>query len=373
MPSSARLNGDPMNKKKLILSWILAFLPGVLAVALYLIAPRSKAFSEWYAEKIYPLWVGSMGRLTGIFPFSVNEIAIYILILLGFFWLIRDIVRIIRRREKKGWLSRWLRTTAAVAGCLGLMFMIGCGINYNGRTFAQKYNMDISGGSKEELAEIVRLMVREVNALADQVPRDADGLCIMEDTLLDDATAAMRNLASDYQGLDGYYPHAKPVLWSRYLSMENITGVHSPFTSEAQYNNDVIPYGIPHTICHELSHLKGFMREDEANFVGFLACIRSERPVFRYSGYLLGYIYAGNALYGADLDLWREATAGLDAAAIYDLTKNTEYWGRYKTKLAEIKEASNDTYLKINHQEDGVKSYGRVVDLMIGYYRQQTP
>ena len=29
-------------------------------------------------------------------------------------------------------------------------------------------------------------------------------------------------------------------------------------------------YNIPHTICHELSHLKGYMREDEANFIGYL-------------------------------------------------------------------------------------------------------
>ena len=47
-------------------------------------------------------------------------------------------------------------------------------------------------------------------------------------------------------------------------------------------------YNIPHTICHELSHLKGFMREDEANFIGYLACIGSDSPDFRYSGYLTG-------------------------------------------------------------------------------------
>ena len=29
----------------------------------------------------------------------------------------------------------------------------------------------------------------------------------------------------------------------------------------------------------------------------------------------------------------------------------------------------NDVYLKANSQEDGVKSYGRMVDLMLEYYR----
>ena len=31
----------------------------------------------------------------------------------------------------------------------------------------------------------------------------------------------------------------------------------------------------------------------------------------------------------------------------------------------------NDAYLKINSQADGVKSYGRVVDLMLAYARKQ--
>ena len=42
-----------------------------------------------------------------------------------------------------------------------------------------------------------------------------------------------------------------------------------------------------------------------------------------------------------------------------------------QTKLAEIKEKTNDAQLKFNHQEDGVKSYGRVVDLMLSYYRHE--
>lgn len=31
----------------------------------------------------------------------------------------------------------------------------------------------------------------------------------------------------------------------------------------------------------------------------------------------------------------------------------------------------NDSYLKSNRQEDGVKSYGRMVDLLLADYRQR--
>ena len=30
----------------------------------------------------------------------------------------------------------------------------------------------------------------------------------------------------------------------------------------------------------------------------------------------------------------------------------------------------NDAYLRLNQQEDGVQSYGRMVDLLLAYYRE---
>lgn len=38
--------------------------------------------------------------------------------------------------------------------------------------------------------------------------------------------------------------------------------------------------------------------------------------------------------------------------------------------MADAAEAVNDTYLKANRQEQGVASYGMVVDLMLGWYGQ---
>ena len=90
--------------------------------------------------------------------------------------------------------------------------------------------------------------------------------------------------------------------------MQQLCGVYSPFTVEANYNGDMPDYNVPHTLCHELSHLKGFMREDEANFIGYLACISSENEAFRYSGYLTGWVYAGNALARVDRKRYIELT-----------------------------------------------------------------
>ena len=177
--------------------------------------------------------------------------------------------------------------------------------------------------------------------------------------------AAMQRLAEQYPSLGGYYPQPKPVAISWILSVQQCSGVYSPFTIEANYNRDMTAYNIPHTICHELSHLRGFMREDEANFIGYLACLGSEDADYRYSGYLLGWIYAGNALSKRDYDAYNQLYAMLDESVVADLEKNSEFWNRYEGEVAEVQEKVNDAYLKANGQVHGVQSYGRVVDLML--------
>ncbi|KAI4439854.1 hypothetical protein C824_002341 [Schaedlerella arabinosiphila] len=92
----------------------------------------------------------------------------------------------------------------------------------------------------------------------------------------------MKKLAEEYPDLKGYYPHPKPVCISEILSYQNLSGVYSPFTIEANFNADMIDYNIPFTLCHELSHLRGFMQEEEANFIAFLACIGFGKQDFEF-------------------------------------------------------------------------------------------
>lgn len=39
--------------------------------------------------------------------------------------------------------------------------------------------------------------------------------------------------------------------------------------------------------------------------------------------------------------------------------------------MAQVSNQVNDTYLKINDQKEGVKTYGRMVDLMLAYHREE--
>ncbi len=349
----------------------------LLTVMLQAAARLIPGFAEWYATHVYVRIVGTYGRICGMFPVSVVEIGLYAVIISGVWYAVSH-------------FRRWRQVLAAVfafVSALLLLYTVNCGINYYRVPFSGYLDLEVGKSSGEELAQLCRELVVQVNEAAERVEHSS-ALCGVElkagqteesttFTYLDQMAIAragreaMERLGQEYEQLSGFYPRPKPVLVSWILSVQQLCGIYSPFTVEANYNWQMTGYNIPHTVCHELSHLKGFMREDEANFIGYLACIGSADAFFQYSGYLTGWVYAGNALAGQDLELFMQLHQQLCPQARADLQANKLYWDRYEGEIAEAANQVNDTYLKINSQTDGVKSYGRMVDLMLAYRRRQ--
>ena len=181
---------------------------------------------------------------------------------------------------------------------------------------------------------------------------------------------AMEKLGQRYHRLSGHYPYPKPILNTWILSVQQTTGVYSPFTVEANYNRDIAYYDIPFTICHELSHLRGYMQEEEANFIGVLATIGADDLYFNYSGYVSAWVYAGNALARIDSTAFATLYARINARTRQDMLYNNAYWQQFEGKPAEAHEQLNDAYLKMQGQATGVRSYGHVTDLMLEYFAE---
>ena len=169
---------------------------------------------------------------------------------------------------------------------------------------------------------------------------------------------------------DGRIPKelAEQIFATWMLSVQQTTGVYSPFTVEANYNRDIAYYDIPFTICHELSHLRGYMQEEEANFIGVLATIGADDLYFNYSGYVSAWVYAGNALARIDSSAFAALYARINARTRQDMLYNNAYWKQFEGKPAEAHEQLHDAYLKMQGQATGVRSYGHVTDLMLEYF-----
>ena len=246
------------------------------------------------------------------------------------------------------------------------MYTCNCGVNYYAASFADYAGLEIGLYSQEELRELCEFLTEKVNETAVE-----EGYGEHKREWRKEGVLAMKTAGEIFPVLGGFYPKPKEVAVSWILSVQQLCGIYSPFTVEANFNGDMPDYNIPHTMCHELSHLKGFMREDEANFIGYLACIGSERQAFQYSGYLTGWVYAGNALAQVDREGYIELYGHLCGQAQKDLRENNAFWEQYEGKVAEAANQINDVYLKANDQTDGVKSYGRMVDLMLEYYKNR--
>lgn len=333
------------------------------AFVLQTAARNLEGFGQWYAVTVYPVLVGTFGRFFGIFPFSASELGLYLL-LLGILWYG---IRHIRRP------AEIVKSGFFAASLLFFLYTVNCGVNYYRDPFSSYLEIELRESSVEELDSLCRLLEDKTAQAAELLLEDGSLSPDKEERKTFPALAkqAMEGLGEKYPQLKGYYPRPKPLLLSEILSVQSLAGIYSPFTIEANYNEDMTAYNIPHTACHELSHLRGFMREDEANFIGFLACINSDSPYFCYSGYLTAYVYAHNALYRQDAEGALEIYYSLPEEVLSDLSANNAFWQQYEGKISEASSRVNDTYLKANSQTDGIQSYGRMVDLLLGYYRSQ--
>lgn len=349
----------------------------------------STVFATGYSQNVYPYWVRSLGYLCSAAPFSVFELLIVIAICLLLFCIVKLIVLLCKYHKKAVRFRFWyylkkymLNLVCIVLVCL-LVYSLTCGVNYYRIPFSVSANIKTKEHSTKDLKSLCRLLVEDANKYSEEIPLDEDGFFTIDNiNLADTAAIAMEELSLKYPCLSDYYPDAKPIFFSKIMSYMNICGIYSPFTIEANYNNDITDTEIPFTICHELSHLSGFMREDEANFIAYLGCMESDAIEFRYSGTLLALIYVSNQVYeNCEWEEYDEIMSDLSIQASKDLDRQNLYWMEYEEKLqeftiadktiADISSDVNNVYLQTNGQADGVQSYDRVTDLLLTYYEDE--
>ncbi len=354
--------------------WLWVLIPLIVTLVLQLLARKVDWFGTWYILNIYPIFVNTLGRVMSIFPFSVGEMGLYALIVGFVVYTVVSIVRVIRKKTRVlRQLASWLHRVMTAVALILMVYTMTCGINYYAQSFSTTQGLTIQKSSKEELIALARFLADQVNEAAKELTLDEAGCMKITADVQKEAVKAMRAAAENYSVLEGYYPQPKLVVVSRLLSVQQVSGIYSPFTVEANVNQEMTAYNIPFTACHELSHLKGFMREDEANFIAYLACAASDCAEFNYSGALVAYIHSGNALYSADKDAYWEIRDSLCEMAKTDLSANSAFWDRFETKIAEVQTQVNNAYLQGNGQTDGVKSYGRMVDLLLAMMREAAP
>ena len=361
---------------------LLFFLSGVLNAAAW----RSTAFANWYTNTLFPVFTSLYGRLTSLAPFSVGER----LLVIGVLWVLDLavitllLVFLHRRQGYRRFAGHFWYATAWVAAIVLLIQTFGCFIQYHCTPLERSLPGYGTSYTLQDLADLRDYVVTACNTLAEEMPRDADGAVVCEggeEAMQKEAQKSVQNLSSAYPRLSGYQVRPKPLSFSVFVSQQYMQGYYFPFSMEANYNELMELMNKPFTMCHELSHTHGYIYEDDANFLAFLACTQSDNPVFRYSGWLGILNYVDNAFYeNAGKTVYREHVAISDMVSQDNQFLSEETWdmiGRTaKLDTETVKKAADtyvDTTLKANGVSSGKISYSHVVALLLEYYNGTFP
>ncbi len=359
--------------KKVNSLWFVLLLPiGLILVSL---SKKNPDMVEMlYSSGIYKYIGRTLSIITGIFPFSLGEI----IIILTIIFVIMSIIKLIYRALNKGLKLRdvpsYVKKVLIVFSIIYFIFNIIWGINYYRLPFSKIANIDTRPATIIELEVLCRDLIDKTNSLKTEIELNKENMDdeIKPRDILKDAYKGYDEIKNIYPELKGSYGKPKGVLFSKAMSYMGITGMYFPFTGEANVNIDIPHVLLPSTATHEMAHQRGFAREDEANYIAYLTCKLHPDLDFQYSGYILALIHSMNALYRDDREKHSELSKKISDNVKKDFIEIQKYWEKYEGPIEEASNKMNNVYLKSNNQKDGVKSYGRMVDLLIAEYRTKS-
>ncbi len=389
-------NGKNMNQK--VKMHKIMFAAGVAGVAgLNIASWQSVTFSDWYIKTIFPIWLNTYARLTSKLPFSVGEIMLILAVAITLSGILFGLVNLICRKRFQRAVCGFGKFYAWTVLAVCYVMTLNCFILYHSSSFAEKYLvkdledkiMVVSNSehavtqagkkyTKRELAVLRDYIVERCNELEKQMVHDDHGDLYYDGDLIEASRQAMMNLGEEYDQLAGFYVTPKYLSFSEFFSQQYIMGYYFPFSMEANINSIMYITNVAPTVCHELAHTKGFIYEDDANMIGFLACINSDDPFLQYCGYLSVLSYVNSDFYeslGKNQSAYQRHVRIRDAVADDNIILTREEWQAVEkkavVKTSTVKKVSNklmDTTLKLNGVEEGVLQYNNVVGLLLQYY-----
>lgn len=336
-------------------------------------------YYPYITEKIYSLFIykmlsQSISRLTGLFPFSLAEGVIVFSAIFIIAYTLRFGVSL-GKTKKMEEIKKFLLNLLTVAGIIYFSFQILWGLNYNRMRLDEILSLDAQTPTQEELIGLCEDLILQTNKLRTSLNQSTDNVMTLpyeKAQALKIAYKGFENASLYYPRLDGKYGRPKGIILSKPMCYTGISGFFFPFTSEANVNMSTPDPFFPCTITHEMAHQRGFAREDEANFIAYIACINHPDIYFQYSGTLSALSYSMRALRKINNSKYNELLTTYSEGVARDLKFNNDFWNRYSGPIEKASDKINDTYLKTQNQKTGVKSYGAMVDLLIAEYRRRT-
>jgi hypothetical protein len=353
------------NKKKGILFFILFLL--VICIKWY--STSSQRVEDEYATAFYPKLSTFFRTIFGWLPYSIGDVFYGVVVLWLLVKLIKGVKNVFQRRITWQGFSKSMGKGVFILLFTYVLFNLFWGINYNRKGIAYQLQLSKDSVTKQDVIDLNTILVQKINATKLSL--------LLSKTIYPTNKQLFAKVENAYKKVDSIYPFLeykrasiKASMWGWLGNYTGFTGYYNPFSGEAQVNTTIPKFIQPFTTCHEVGHQLGYAKENEANFVGFLAAIHSQDTLLLYSTYLEMFMYSNRNLFRVDT-----STAKTFAKALLPQVKEDIIeWRKFNTKhtsfIEPIVRWGYSHYLKQNNQPQGLMSYDAVTSFLVWYYKK---
>jgi hypothetical protein len=314
--------------------------------------PPAAWIERAYVNGAYSHWQPVAFTISNPLPWSLGDVAA----LIGIAAIVWLVVRFIRRRR---WTLRdvtaLVLSIGAVLGVYAVWFQLSWAWNYARAPIETRLRFDAGRVTASGAAELRARAMAQMNALAPLAHAHAAAP-------LDLAALYQAWLPAVQRGGNTWTPvpdAPKPTIADPFMVATGTSGFINPFTLNVALASDLLWFERPFDLAHEWSHVAAYAREDEANYLAIVTCLRSPDPMIRYSGWFELFLYLPQKRRYAHREfsplVWQDFAAirKRDARHINVLLAHWS-WRTY------------NVYLKSNRIASGIANYDEVTRLILG-------
>jgi hypothetical protein len=331
----------------------------LIAVAIAAAPLPATAVERYYSDWFYPALQAWLTSWANESPFALFDfvVAVGILAIVIVVW--RSIARAVRERRMMP-AMRGVITIATILALTYLWFQLAWGFNYARPPLENSIGYDRGRVNADAVRALATRAVYETNrsyaqAHAAGFPEIGD----IPPALVQAFHDVERRLGRPRATVPG---RPKRTIFGPLFRASGTSGMHAPFMLETLLNPDLTPAERPEVLAHEWAHLAGYAPEDDASFVGLLAALAAD-PASRYSAWL-------SLVFEVSAQLPRAEQQRILAPLEPGPRKDQEaIVARLKLRVEPVQRVSwqtYDRYLKAQGVREGIQSYSRVVQLLIG-------
>jgi hypothetical protein len=313
-----------------------------------------------YARDMYPWLQTGFTTVSNLVPFALIDVWIG---LVALFVVIRAWRLVVVARQRGVFDALWelARRVVRFGAAITILFLFAWGFNYRRPPLEEA----LPGGPPQRPSvAALQAAFAQANTLAGRlrpsvVSQPELTFDQVEATLRPPLNAALKQLQRADLAVPGRPKHS--IVLTPFFTRAGIDGMLNPFGLESLVHQGLLPFERPFVLAHEWAHLSGEADEAQASTVGWLACMNGPAS-FAYSGAL----YLINETQAAmPAEIRRASLSRLDAGVREDLVALAARLEKENPTVQRAAFRVYDEYLKANRVEDGTRSYGRALTLIL--------